>query len=58
VADILQGAIDKDKETAIALKHGAWWSGRIPFLRLIHCITEGDLTTTNATAFFSETFWA
>jgi hypothetical protein len=43
VADILQRAIDEDKETAIALKHGAW-SGRIPFLRLIHCITECDLT--------------
>jgi hypothetical protein len=43
VADILQRATDEDKETAIALKHGAW-SGRIPFLRLIHCITECDLT--------------
>jgi hypothetical protein len=43
VADILQHAIDEDKETAISLKHGAW-SGRIPFLRLIHCITECDLT--------------
>lgn len=43
VADVLQRSIDEDKETAIALKHGAW-SGRIPFLRLLHCITDCDVT--------------
>jgi hypothetical protein len=43
VADVLQRAIDEEKETSIALKHGAW-SGQIPFLRLVHCITDCDVT--------------
>jgi hypothetical protein len=43
VADVLQRAIDEAKETSIALKHGAW-SGPVPYLRLIHCITDCDET--------------
>lgn len=43
VEDVLQRAITEEKETSLALKHGAW-TGPIPYLRLIHCITDCDDT--------------
>lgn len=43
VRDLLQVAIEESRETAVAIQHGAW-SGPIPYLRLIHCITDCDET--------------
>jgi hypothetical protein len=43
VTDVLQRAFNEEKETSLALKHGAW-NGAIPYLRLIHCITDCDET--------------
>lgn len=40
---LLQAAIDEGRETAIAMNHGAW-SGSTPYLRLIHCLTDCDVT--------------
>ena len=39
--DVLWRAIIEEKETSLALKHGAW-TGQIPYLHLIHCITDCD----------------
>ena len=43
VAGVLERAIAEEKETSLAIKHGAW-TGQIPYLRLIHCITDCDAT--------------
>ena len=39
VRDLLQVAIEESRETAVAIQHGAW-SGPIPYLRLIHCMSK------------------
>jgi hypothetical protein len=45
VEEILHQAMVEEKETIQALKHGAW-TGRTPYLRLLHCITDCDATRT------------
>ena len=42
VKQVLQSAIDENKETLLAKKHGAW-NGSISYLRLVHCIIDHDL---------------
>ena len=41
VKEVLQAAVDESKETALAMKHGAW-NGAVPHLQLIHCIADND----------------
>lgn len=43
VESLLQAAIDESRENTIALKHGAW-IGALPYLRLIHAITDSNET--------------
>ena len=41
VRAVLQTALDESRENSLAIQHGAW-SGQVPYLRLIHCITDCD----------------
>ncbi len=43
VQNLFQTAIDESREIALVIQHGSW-SGSVPYLRLIHCITDYDIT--------------
>lgn len=43
VEDLLQASLDEGRENAIAMQHGAW-TGPLPYLRLIHSITDCNET--------------
>ena len=43
IEQLLQASIDEGRENAIAMQHGAW-TGPIPYLRLIHAITDCNET--------------
>ena len=40
---LLQAALDEGRENALAMQHGAW-TGPLPYLRLIHAITDCNET--------------
>lgn len=43
VENLLQAAINEGRENALAMQHGAW-TGAVPYLRLIHAITDNNDT--------------